>query len=192
MILDNDKAEERLKSPHNLANRLAAFRRGEKRVLDTGVLTVNAGRQLPRMPEQAKEEIKNLALSGAMTQTAIAERYGITQPAVSALKKDALEQEAERRAIDEEKRDDKLATQIKDEAASKMLLAMGLITEEKLENLKARELSMVASNLAKVHDSFNPKAAQVGPTVNLVVYSPEVREEKSFKIVEIQSGVDSR
>lgn len=177
MQLNEEQAKERLASPDNLANRLAAFRAGRKKVLDENVLSVSAGRQLPRLPDEVKQEIVERAASGTERQKDIAVEYGITQADVSYLKRSSNERERESASA--------LEKSIKDQACEKMMLAMGLITQEKLEKLKVRDLSNVSTAMAKVLNVVAPKNANQAPLVNLVVYAPEVRDEKSFKIVEI-------
>lgn len=183
MLLNAKQAEERLNSPNNLANKIKSFRESRKLQLDepSSTLSVSPGRQLPRLPESAKNEIIERANSGSVRQKDLAQEFGVTQAAVSYLKRTA---EAERQSSPEQERF--LENSIKDLANQKMLLAMGLISEEKLEKMKATDLANVSAAMAKVVSSVSPKQ-QIGAQINLVVYSPEVRSESSYKIVEINS-----
>jgi predicted transcriptional regulator len=117
-----------------------------------------------------------------MRQVDIAAEYGISQPAVSKIKKQA-EAQYQSKASDES-HDISVDRAIKDLAVEKMMLAMGLITEERLESLKAADLARVSSSLAQVVGVVAPAKTQA-PLVNLVVYAPEVKDESKFRIVEI-------
>jgi len=184
MFLDPEKAEERLNSPNNLANRLAEFRREKKTLEENGNILINPGRQLPRLPPQVKEELKEKALSGLYTRKELAEQYGVSPPAITNLKKKAeKEEETKKSSV----REAFLTQALQDIASEKMLLAMGLITEDKLATLKARELAQISSSLASVVSATSPKTGNAGTAINLVVYSPEVRQESSYKMVEIRA-----
>ena len=184
MFLDPEKAEERLNSPNNLANRLAEFRKEKKILEDNGTVLINPGRQLPRLPPQVKEELKEKALSGKYTRKELAEEYGVSPPAITHLKKSA---EREEEAKKDSAREAFLTQALQNVASEKMLLAMGLITEDKLATLKARELAQISSSLASVFNSSSPKSSAPGTAINLVVYSPEVRQESAYRTVEIRT-----
>lgn len=189
MFLDEDKAQERLNSPNNLANKLAEFRKEKKLPLDktNSVLNYNPARKLPRLPKEIKEEIVDKALSGQYTQQQIAEEYRISQPAVGYLKRKAEEKIEAPFKEQQLERDKFLESSIKDTASEKMLLAMGLITEEKLASLKAPALARVSYELAHVLGTVAPKNSALAANINLVVYSPEVRDESSYAVVEIKA-----
>ena len=182
MELTKEQAEERLNSPSNLANRIASFRQGKKLVLDeeSNVLAARSGRNLPRLSRDTKAEIVRRATSGLETQQQIAEAFSLTQGQISLMKSGA-----EANASSNEKNLIKVENEAKAVAIDKMMLAMNLISPDKLQELKARDLAAIASSLSNVSSGFS-KGSNV-PLVNLVVYAPEVRGEDSFKIVEIKS-----
>ena len=193
MLLNDKQAEERLNSPNNLANRIAAFRQSKKLQLDepSSTLSVSAGRQLPRLPSQVREEIIERASTGLERQKDLAQEFGVTQAAVSYLKRTSEESASiqsvcpPNQAVSTPEQEKFLESSIKDIASQKMLLAMGLITEDRLEKMKATDLARISSDMAKVVRDVSPKV-QSGTQINLVVYSPEVRSESSYKIVEIE------
>ena len=190
MQLDPQKASERLNSPNNLANRIKEFRSGRKLSLDVdeegrGVLTVHSVKSLPRLPGAAVNEIRERISSGTERQQDIAESFGVSQAAISYQKRVSdkeIENKEKAAEIDERA---KVARSI---AIDKMLLTMGLITEEKLEKLRAKDLATTARELSIVQHTLNPKDKAPAAQVNLVVYAPEVRSEESYKILEISSS----
>ena len=182
MILDSEKAESRLKSESNLANKIAEFRNGRKvpEVLITpngsvSTITTGSSKKLPRVPSDVREAIGLAAMTGLETQEEIAKRFGTSQPQVSQCKI-ALEKKSA------EKSDP--IPKIKDIAVEKLMVAMGLLTEDKLSSCKAKDLATISGEMARVIDRVTPKVAQV-PLVNLVVYAPQIRSEESYKVVEI-------
>lgn len=181
MELTKEQAESRLRSPNNLANKLEQFRNQRKVVNDifSPTININPGRQLPRLPDEAKKEIVNLANSGTQKQSDIARHFGVTQAAVSYLKRAAEDCQDAAKTNAELERE----ASVRSLAIDKMMLAMGLITEEKLAKMNAEKLAYTANQLATVHKCSTEQQSK--PLVNLVVYAPEVRSEESFKVIEI-------
>jgi|SRR5215471_2662309 len=193
MELSEKQANERLNSPNNLANKLAEFRRNKKLQLDKegGVLAVNSGRRLPYIPALVRTQIADKLLGGEITVKQASEQYQVSTGTISNIKRAAekiqLEEYAFSQQEKENKREQFLIDAIKDQASEKMLLAMGLITPEKLEKLKATDLSRVAADLSRAISDVTPKNQTQGAAVNLVIYAPEVKPEDRYKIVEIQT-----
>lgn len=172
MELSEEQAKARLESPDNLANKMSKFREGKKLSIDleSHTATVNStNKQLPRLPEKIRKEIEERALSGTERQRDIAKDYGTTQSLVSQIKKEAEARDSAARST----------------AVEKMMLAMGLITEERLEGLRAIELSRIAANMAQTISAVTPKQDVQAAAVNLIVYAPEIRDESKFRVVEI-------
>lgn len=200
MILDPEKAQERLNSPSNLANKLRAFREGAKKQLDGEILHVVKGKHLPRLPDEAKDEIKEKLASGLYKGQDLAREYGVVDATITRVKQDLRKEQLaakEEAALNSAtptsgtilSHDPTLSSvdqAVKDAAIQKLMLSIGLITEDKLAKMKVKGLASVATSMAKVIGTVAPKQTQA-PLVNLVVYSPEIREEKSYKVVEIVS-----
>ena len=203
MELNHQQAEERLNSPNNLANRLAEFRQRKKLALDveSHTLAVTPGRQLPRLPQAAKVEIADKIREGTHKVKDLAEEYGVTSPTITAIKKNVEKAEDQDRqlarqdsqlSLKEKYGEDsgKIEQAVKDEAVNKLMLALGLISQEKLEKLKAKDLASIGNSMAGIYKDMSPNKLQ-GALVNLVVYSPEVRPESSYKVIEISSDSSS-
>ena len=175
MFLNEENARNRLNSSENLANKIRALRENKKLEIKGPVAFVREGKDLPRLPESVKEEIVERANSGIETQKEIARDLGITQGAVTYLKRSRNEAKSQEQRIDED---------IKNLAVEKMMLAMGLITEDKLARIKAQDLASVAASMSKVVSNVSPR--NQAPLVNLVVYAPEIRDESKFRVVELK------
>jgi len=73
---------------------------------------------------------------------------------------------------------------VREMALERTLECLGLITEEKLEGAELKQLADVASKLSRVAANTVTKE-KGGTTVNLVVYSPEPRQEASYRVLDI-------
>ena len=72
-----------------------------------------------------------------------------------------------------------------DVAMNKLLESLGYMTTEKLDKCKATDLSSIAANMSKVVSNVRTKTDQTGPVVNVNVYAPELRNERTFKTIEV-------
>lgn len=72
---------------------------------------------------------------------------------------------------------------VREIALDKVMTALNLMTEDKFENASLKDLSMVASNVSKIIEKTSPKES--GPTVQLLVYAPQQREENFYKVLDV-------
>ena len=166
MILDNDEADERLASPDNVVR---SFRNG-------------AGPRLGK--ERASHEVRDTAVAlhkmGVPNQE-VADRLGIEYQDVANYAHNRKVGKGKLKLDPSEAMDD-----VRQAALNKLMCAMGLITEEKLSKLKAPALAGVASKMSAIIERTMPKEDHnERNAVTLVVYAPQVKEESSFKVVEI-------
>ena len=165
MILDNDEADERLASPDNVVR---AFRNG-------------AGPRLGK--ERASHEVRDTAVAlhnmGVKNQE-VADRLGIEYQDVANYAHNRKVGKGKLKLDPSEAMDD-----VRQAALNKLMCAMGLITEEKLDKLKAPALAHIANQMSAIVERTMPKEQANDNRVTLVVYAPQVKEESSFKVVEI-------
>jgi hypothetical protein len=77
---------------------------------------------------------------------------------------------------------------VRQRAIDKILMAMDLITDDKLGNQTPQAISQVAANLSKIPSNLESRDTgdiNRGNTVNVVVYSPPVKEERQYKTIKI-------
>ena len=77
---------------------------------------------------------------------------------------------------------------IQERAAEKLLGALGLLTEEKLENSSVREIAQVSSQLSQVVRNItgNSNNKETGKqNVKIIVHQPKASREEFFDVVEI-------
>jgi hypothetical protein len=201
MFITEERARERLRSPANLANRFnigndKAIREEsiyvqkeisqEKESSETpGCLRAESiqhkeigrtGRRGPWLSVEERTEIAIEAKLGEKSQTEIAQEHGISRQGVAEI--NAGVGARDKNAVDEA-----LET-ARNKALDRLMTTLGLITNDKLSALNAKDLSNIASNMAKVVEKTIPDADR-NAAINLVIYSPELRSEKAFNSIEI-------
>jgi hypothetical protein len=78
---------------------------------------------------------------------------------------------------------------VREDAVTKMLAAMGVVTEDKIKSLKPSRALSVAKDFAHILDKATPKVIQQNDAgVKIMIYSPGIREEKDYQTVEILNG----
>jgi len=170
MLLSNEQVDQRLSSPDNLALRFGSgvqeriiHRPGRK----TGV---------PNLEVVKRNEIALRSRLGEL-QADLASEFSTTQARVSQLER------GKDKSLDEQALQQQLK-EVRDIAVDKLMASMGLISDDKLSRENAQGLSRIAANMAKVMDRTLPREESQAP-VNVIVYCPEQRSEKSFKTIEI-------
>jgi hypothetical protein len=173
MLLTEEQANERLNSEKNLANRFSRSDEGriEERVIE-GPGKEKGSTNLTR------EERNEIAVRSRLgeSQVALAREFNTTQPNVSYIERGKTK-------TDEEKVESAI-NQVRDKALERLMHSLGLITDDKLSGCSAKDLSTIASNMSRVVEKTIPRA-EVDNKINLVIYAPELRQEKSFKTIEI-------
>lgn len=160
------KVEERLEHPDNLCNKLVEFRPlhgGGKSVGDVN------------LPAPLRTLIACAALESS--QKSVARAFDVSEGGVSKIVKREV---AEGRV---ESKNDKIREKALDSLAS---LFDQAITAEKLGGMKPREAVSAAKDLAAVVERVSPKTPE-GPRVTFNVFSPRVRSEEEYEVVDIDA-----
>jgi len=177
MFKTEEQIEARLKSSRNLVNRFG--RSSSVPEVETVVITPlgNPGnKEKSKLDPEQKDEIAFRARAGE-TQISLAAEFGVSQSAIGEI-------EQGRTKVNEVAVQSKLDS-IQDKAMEKLLESLGYISSDKLDKCKATDLSSIAANLSKVVSNVRTKTDQTGPVVNVNVYAPELRNERTFKTIEV-------
>lgn len=70
-------------------------------------------------------------------------------------------------------------------AHDKIELALTKLDDEKLEDLKAKDLAIIASSLSKVSSSFDTPNVGTGIAMQFNIFRPRMREEEDYEIIEV-------
>lgn len=200
MFITEDQARARLESENNLANR---FKKPDEdcSVLTESILTEKEnpentssnnssnspieireikgpGRNKDSRPYGTKltTEIAIRAKLGEK-QEKLAQEFGTAQSHISSIKNGKV------KSVDEQAVD-LVIGEVRDKALDRLMSSLGLLTDDKLSGCSAKDLSAIAANMGRVVEKTNPKSDSPDK-INLIIYSPELKNEKSFNIVEI-------
>ena len=168
MQISQQELERRLGSSNNLANQLGT---------NVSHLTFRPSNAagVKRLPENKVEEMQIRHAFGESTR-ALAKEFDVSQRAVS------------KQTTGDKPIKSDVCSKIKDMALMKTMLALGLIDDEKLSDLDARGLSHVALNTSKIVSAIEGNAqASNNQNVNVLVYSPQVREEAHYTQIEVST-----
>ena len=177
MFLTESQAEERLRSEKNLARRFGPEKEIEPtRATITEVTPLSRGRNKVALSEEVRTEIAIRARAGE-TQTELAEEFSLVPSTIHCIEK------GKTKGIDEKKVDADLDI-VKDKALDRLMVSLGLLTDDKLSGCSAKDLSVIASNMGRVVEKIQPKAEQPD-NINFIIYTPELKQERAFQVVEI-------
>lgn len=140
----------------------------------------------PAVPESLRKFIGAAAINeGREAALELAKDFGISESSVSAYSKGATSTASYNERpnlgiINESK------LRIQRKARGKMILAINMLTKEKLDLAKPRDLAGIAKDMAIVTKAMEPEVAQgstekSGPT--FIFYAPQQRKEETFDIV---------
>lgn len=73
---------------------------------------------------------------------------------------------------------------IRDTALEKLMASMGVISQDKLNDLGPKDASIVAKNLAGVANSMSEHEG-TAPTLSVTVYVPQPREESRYRVIDV-------
>jgi transcriptional regulator with XRE-family HTH domain len=188
MFLTAKQANERLGSGKNLALRFAKEgtlvtpeKQVEKQALEptytiTEKVITLPGKNKPNLSQEARTDIAIRTRLGE-SQAEIARATGLNTLTVNNIAQGKV------KGIDEEKVE-RVIGEARDLALERLMSSLGLLTEDKLSGCSAKDLSVIASNMGRVVEKIQTKETQPD-NINFIIYSPELKQERAFEIVEI-------
>lgn len=209
MTISEEQMKERLSSSQNLANRFRngriyeglAIQRPNEESLNERSTQENPNqiehREIKRpgnnRPWLSREERTRIAadLTAATgdydekqpTQTEIAKKYGVQVSTVSDIINNKRRVEDSPRSVDQEKID-AILEGVQTKAVDRLKSGLSLLTDDKIAISTARDISVICANMAKVVQQTLPQE-KTTQQINLVVYTPELKAEKTFDIIEV-------
>ena len=176
MLLDKADLERRLKSPRNILN-LPQIQRQRCAIVQ---LHNHNGRT--KGATNIPSPIKIMAGVLAKTESAkdVADALDISKSSV--YKASGTNAPAEVKAAV-----DNTTEKIRDLALDKLMGSLGIINDETLANVSAKDASSIARNLATVANQLSPRDA-VASGATLIIYAPQQRQEKHFPVIDVAAG----
>jgi transcriptional regulator with XRE-family HTH domain len=142
------------------------------------------GRRGPWLSVEERTEIsisaKTSGLNGErkQTQEEIAEAHGISRQAVAQINSARGNGQVDQQHIE-------TALEIaRNKALDRLMVSLGLLTDDKIAATDAYKTSLIAAQMAKVVERTMPDTSR-GGNLNLIIYTPELKTEKSFDVVEV-------
>lgn len=134
------------------------------------------------VPEKVRDEIAMLASMPGADLSFIASQFAVSRSAVEQYKTGRVGNKPpnESRAAKVQERQEA----IKDVALDKLMGALGLLSDEKMAELSAKEIGRFANDMARVVTAVSP-ATNNGPPINFIVYAPEGRDESKYKTIDV-------
>jgi transcriptional regulator with XRE-family HTH domain len=185
MFLTAKQANERLSSEKNLARKFAKEEIGVGDLRDITPPTTHTitekvitlpGKNKPNLTQETRTDIAIRTRLGE-SQVEIARAAGLNPLTVNNIA------QGKTKGIDEEKVE-RVIGQARDLALERLMSSLGLLTEDKLSGCSAKDLSVIASNMGRVVEKIQTKETQPD-NINFIIYAPELKQEKSFEVVEI-------
>lgn len=151
------------------------------------IKTIPRGRKADEknVPSVLREVIAEEAINGA-SNGELAKAFGVSESSVSAYKNGATSTKSYNNG------DEKLKTvvertreRIHSRASNKLLKALTEITDEKLKDARATDLSTIAANMSRVIEKTSPKE-DIGKIQNNIIFvSPTQISENNYEIIDV-------
>lgn len=129
----------------------------------------------PQTPQVKSQSLRTIAgiLAHQAPAPQVARELGLTKNQVISAKHSSVIAPAVKAGVD----------RVRELALDKLMLSLGLMTEEKLDNASLKDLSIVAANMSRVVEKTSPKESS--ENIKLVIYAPTLRSEKSYGEIEV-------
>lgn len=161
----------------------------DTKISDTKIIDVNKGRgHNPEVPNSLRQIIgEESAINGRSSGLDLASHFGISPSSVSAYDVGATSTASygdrpNLPQINEAKE------RISKRARSKLMRALHHLTDDKLENAKARDLAGIAKDMSAVVKNMEPEVPKIAPTdgPTFVFYAPQYRKEEHFDVIQVK------
>lgn len=170
MFLTERQAQERLSSEKNLANRFSSSTVHE-------VVIKSPGKNRVNLTTEERTEIAIRTRTGEKNVD-LAKEKNLSQLTISNIKTGKVQ------GVDEDKVND-VVNEVRDKALERLMHSLGLLTNDKLSGCSAKDLSVIASNMGRVFEKTAQQKFEDKSHINLIIYSPELKQETSFPVIEI-------
>lgn len=154
------------------------------------IVPINKGRgNNPEVPESLRKIIgEESAIQGRASGIELAENFGISPSSVSAYANGSTSTAS----YDSQPNLGELNSaklRVAKKARNRLVMALNSLTKEKIEGAKAKDIAGVAKDMAVVIKNMEPETPKGlngnnGPT--FIFYSPQMRSEKVFDIVQVK------
>lgn len=204
MFLTEEQLTARLENPRNLANRFKGGRHAcaKEQVPESEIFqdVHQEGIQFREIKRPgnnrswlSSEDRTRIATEVALasgdidenrtTQTEVARRYSVQPSTVSDIVNNARRVPDKPRSVDQARIEAALDS-VREKATNRLHESLDQLTTDKISAHNAKDISAICANMAKVVQQTLPQEKGT-QNINLIVYTPELRQEKNFDSVEV-------
>ena len=159
----------------------------EVEMLNVDYRTIEKGRTVGK--KEVPAEIRKLAASEALVGISveeIREKYNISASSISAYKNGATSTSSYHEPDKDLANNNRAVKATMSERAEAVgLEAIGLLTVEKLDKAKARDLAGIAKDMSSIMSNMREGGNDSGPKVNITIMVPAVKEESDFRVIDV-------
>ena len=186
MFIQEDEKNQRL---------LASFKQDEVQVEESDSLQIESHRFRGRskgakgIPDFLRPIIGASVKFSGLKETQ--EAFGVSHATASTLANGKVTYCDTTREVPElQSKVDEIVGNAQEKAAERLMSALGFITDDKLAQAKARDLSGIAADMSRVIEKTSPKSANLAGA-NIVIYAPVQKSEDSYEVIEVGKKQDS-
>lgn len=152
--------------------------------VDYKTLEAGRGNGKTAVPQEVRKLVASEALAGISIEE-IKEKYNVSASSISAYKNGATSTSSYH-SKDKElaNNNDRVKTTISERAEGVILESIGLLTLERLDKAKARDIAGIAKDMSAVMSNMK-EGGNVNNGVNITIMVPPVRAEEDFKVIDI-------
>ncbi len=179
-------------SHHPVASREEALARWEerKRALESEVEPAPAAEvevvetlsERAVMNDDERYNVVMAALASGKSQAEIAREFGLSESAVSRLVR------GERGSAELQQRIDQSVGRISDAAIDRILAAVNVITDEKLQKSSPKEAASVAKDLTTVVEKISNRNRRDPSNTKVILVRPQMGELDDYEVVQIEAS----
>ena len=189
-VVSEEVSEEVSNENQEFQTENAGENEGQENLHQEGIQFRTINRPGNNRPWLSKEERTRIAtdvasapINGNQTRSEIAKTYSVRPSTVTDIANKTRRIEDTPRSVDQAKLDSALGV-VRETSINRLMTSLGQLTEDKISAHNAKDISTICANMAKVVQQTIPQD-KVAQAINLIVYTPEMRKESNFEIVEI-------
>jgi hypothetical protein len=78
--------------------------------------------------------------------------------------------------------------QVQELALTRLMDTLGILTVDKIEDEKPKDIASIGANLSRIYSNLKPKDAGAGAGVNITIYSPSLKKLDEFETIEVRTA----
>jgi hypothetical protein len=138
------------------------------------------------VPQSIRKLIGEESIMGSSAQE-LSESFGVSKSSISAYKKSATSTSSYRKPNQELlDHTNKVRDRITRKSRRLLLRAIDHITDDKLKDTKALELSSIAKNMGGIMKDMTPDINVNQVNNSVLIYMPRVKEEDEFEVIDVR------